>query len=124
VHEYDLQIDPPAAYLSLQLIHPENGRIVTFRAKIDTGASMSVLPRTAVVDLGLTPSGDIFVSGFDRQVTQLPLYTVTFQIEGYIFPSREVTVSPRQDVLLGRDLLNHFILTLDGKNRTFNLIDP
>jgi hypothetical protein len=36
----------------------------------------------------------------------------------------EIAASPRQDVLLGRDVLNHFILTLNGKDLTFELRDP
>jgi hypothetical protein len=44
--------------------------------------------------------------------------------EGYTLQDIEVTASPRRDVLLGRDVLNHFILTLNGKDLTFDLKDP
>ena len=85
---------------------------------------MSVLPQTAVADLALEPTGDILASGYDRRVALLPTYSVTFGIEDYTFQDIEITVSPRKDVLLGRDVLNYFILTLNGKDLTFDLKDP
>ncbi|MFQ5488385.1 MAG: retroviral-like aspartic protease family protein [Gammaproteobacteria bacterium] len=97
---------------------------VRLPAKIDSGAAMSVLPQTAVDELALEPMGDVLASGYDRQVTLLPTYSVAFDVEDYTFQDVEVTVSPRQDVLLGRDILNHFILTLNGKDLAFDLTDP
>lgn len=85
---------------------------------------MSVLPQTVVAELALEPTGDVLASGYDRKVTLLPTYSVTFEVESYTIQDVEVTVSPRKDVLLGRDVLNHFILTLDGKNLSFDLQDP
>lgn len=76
------------------------------------------------MDLALEPTGDILASGCDCKVALLPTYTVTFEVENYTLQDVEVTVSPREDVLLGRDLLNHFILTLNGKDLSFDLKDP
>lgn len=124
MYQYDVTVDPPAAYLPVQITNPDTEASDRLPAKIDTGAAMSVLPQAAVADLALEPTGDVLASGYDRKVTPLPTYSVTFEIEGYTFEDVEVTVSPRQDVLLGRDILNHFILTLNGKNLTFDLKDP
>jgi len=33
-------------------------------------------------------------------------------------------LDPGSDAILGRDVLNHFILTLNGKDLTFELQDP
>jgi predicted aspartyl protease len=106
------------------MTNPDTGVSIRLPAKIDSGAAMSVLPQTAVVDLTLEPTGDILASGYDRKVVLLPTYSVTFEVENLTFQEVEVTVSPRKDVLLGRDLLNHFILTLNGKDLTFDLKDP
>jgi hypothetical protein len=68
--------------------------------------------------------GDILASGYDGRVALLPTYSATFDIEDCTLPDVEVTASPRKDILLGRDALNHFVLTLDGKSLTFDLKDP
>jgi hypothetical protein len=85
---------------------------------------MSVLPQAVVANLALEPTGDILASGYDRKPVLLPTYNVTFEIQDYTIQDVEVTVSPRNDVLLGRDVLNHLILTLNGKEQTFDLKDP
>ena len=124
MYRYDTSKDPPAAYLPVRMTNPDTGASIRLPAKIDSGAAMSVLPPTAVVDLALEPTGDILASGYGRKVALLPTYSVTFEVENYTLQDIEVTVSPREDVLLGRDLLNHFILTLNGKDLTFDLKDP
>ena len=124
MYRYDASIDPPAAYLPAQMTNPDTGESVRLPAKIDSGAAMSVLPQAAVTDLALEPIGDVLASGYDRRLELLPTYSVTFEVEDYTIQDVEVTVSPRTDVLLGRDVLNHFILTLNGKDLTFDLKDP
>ncbi|MDH7486302.1 MAG: hypothetical protein QHJ81_08475 [Anaerolineae bacterium] len=124
MYRYDTTVDPPAAYVSVLITNPDTKTSASLPAKIDSGAAMSVLPQTTIVELALEPMGDILASGYDRRVVLLPTYDVTFEVEGHIFQDVEVTVSPRKDVLLGRDILNHFILTLDGKNLSFDLRDP
>jgi hypothetical protein len=106
------------------MTNPDTGASIRLPAKIDSGAAMSVLPQTAVADLALEPTGDVLASGYDRAVALLPTSSITFEVEGYTIQDVEVTASPRKDVLLGRDVLNHFILTLDGKNLAFDLRDP
>ena len=67
----------------------------------------------------------MLVSNYDHQVvTLLSTYNVTFEVGSYIFQDLEVTVSPRTDVLLGRDILNHFVLTLNGEDLIFDFQDP
>jgi hypothetical protein len=39
-------------------------------------------------------------------------------------PFVEVVAAPIPYAILGRDVLNHFILTLNGKGLTFELQDP
>lgn len=121
---YDTSVEPAAAYLTVQVTNPNTGATTSLPAKLDTGAAISVLPQTTVVALTLDPTGDIWAAGYDGKLTLLPTYIVTFKAEGYAFADVEVTVAPRKDALLGRDVLNHFILTLNGKNLNFELQDP
>ena len=124
MYRYDPRFAPPAPYVPVQLRNPDTGTTTTISAKIDSGADMSVLPQAVVANLALEPTGDILASGYDRKPVLLPTYNVTFEIQDYTIQDVEVTVSPRNDVLLGRDVLNHLILTLNGKEQTFDLKDP
>jgi predicted aspartyl protease len=54
---YDLQMDPPAPFVHVQITNPATGETCTLRAKLDTGASMSVLPESVAEELSLEPMG-------------------------------------------------------------------
>jgi len=79
VYRYDATVDPPAAYVPVQVTNPDTGASMRLSAKIDSGAAIL-----------------------------LPTYSVTFEVESYTVQDVEVAVSPGKDVLLGRDVLNHF----------------
>jgi predicted aspartyl protease len=85
---------------------------------------MTVIPRDIVTALHLEQMGDVLCQGYDGVKTLRPLYYIALEVTGYHIPMVEIAASPRQDVLLGRDVLNHFILTLNGKDLTLELRDP
>ncbi len=121
---YDSRVQPPAAYTEIYIVNPANGNAITYPAKLDTGATLTVLPRHAVAELGLVADGQVSVRGYDHVQVERPAYFVHLQVEGYSFSEVKVTASPRADVLLGRDVLNHFVVTFDGKNRSVEMKDP
>jgi hypothetical protein len=108
----------------VQVTDPTTGRQTSLPGKLDTGAAMSVLPTAMVTALGLTARGDVWVAGYDDRATRLPAYFVTLEVAGCTIEMLRVTEASRRQVLLGRDVLNHFVATLDGKNLTFDLVDP
>jgi predicted aspartyl protease len=124
VLRYETQVTPPAPFVKMQVINPLTGERSHLPGKLDTGAAITVIPRDIVPALHLEQMGDVLCQGYDGVETPRPLYYVAIEVTGYHIPMVEVTASPRQDVLLGRDVLNHFILTLNGKDLTFELQDP
>ena len=46
------------------------------------------------------------------------------EVEGQLVNDVEVIALSRRDGILGRDVLNHFIVTFNGKALTFEVIDP
>jgi predicted aspartyl protease len=124
VFRYDTQVMPPAPVVKTQVINPLTEETSHLPGKLDTGAAMTVIPRDIVTALHLEQMGDVLCQGYDGVETSRPLYYVALEVTGYHISMVEVTTSPRQDVLLGRDVLNHFTLTLNGKDLTFELRDP
>ncbi|OIO88742.1 MAG: hypothetical protein AUK03_15790 [Anaerolineae bacterium CG2_30_64_16] len=92
--------------------------------KLDTGAGISVLPLTAVKVLGLKSKTDVWVAGYDGLPTQTPAYVVTVTVAGHTVEALTAIATPRSQILIGRDVLSHFVATFDGKNQTFDLVDP
>jgi predicted aspartyl protease len=124
MYPYDSSESPPVALVQVEVANPVTGQRVLLVGKLDTGAAISVLPREAISRLGLTPQSDIWVAGYDAQFTQLPAYFISLRLADCLLDTVKVTASGRNQMLIGRDVLRHFIATFDGKNSMFDLRDP
>jgi len=122
--KYNSTEAPPAPMVEVKGSNPYLRVSEKARAKLDTGASMSVIPQDWVERLRLMPLGVIDVSGFDEEWREVRTYMVDLAFDGFRFDWVEVIASRRDNVLIGRDILNHLKITLDGKNLTLNIEDP
>jgi predicted aspartyl protease len=121
---YETAEQPPAPYLDLK-IRPSlpSRRFLAQRAKLDSGASMTVIPSALVDRWRLTPFSLVIVRSYDGQVSGRPTYLVDITIGKRRFAQVEVTLAPRTNVLLGRDVLNRLRVTLDGPSQITEIHD-
>jgi len=91
---------------------------------MDTGAYITVIPERLVISLGISPKGRVWTRGYDGTYAQRPVYYIRLTLEGLVFPTVRCIAADRSDVLLGRNVLNRFLIILDGKNLTFEVTDP
>ena len=122
--KYDPAFNPPAPVIPIEVRNPLTGASMQLRAQIDSGTSITVLPASAAADLGLNATGTLEARGFDLTPKRLPTFLVMMLVDGFVILNAEVVAAHRDDMLLGRDVLQNFILTLDGKTETFDLVDP
>ncbi|MCI0490231.1 MAG: retroviral-like aspartic protease family protein [Blastocatellia bacterium] len=121
---YDASFNPPAPVADVTVAHPVTGdESGALRGKLDTGADITVIPERLVAQLSLTPKGQIWTRGYDGTYSQRPVYYVRMSVEGFLVASVRCIVTPRSNVLLGRNVLNRFFITLDGKHKSFSLTE-
>ena len=122
--KYDPAFDPPAPIVAVAVSDPDTGKMTPCSALIDTGASISVVPASLARDLDLRPHSRVKARAVGNQVIDLSTYLVRLIVAGQVIADLEVAAYDRQTMLLGRDILQLFILTLDGKAGVFTLVDP
>ncbi|MBI4674289.1 MAG: retroviral-like aspartic protease family protein [Chloroflexi bacterium] len=124
MYHFDNTSKPPAPYLEVFVRHPQTRAEFKVAAKLDTGASKSAIPAAIAVALNLETMGKLMVQGFNQVSDKYPVHYVELEVADLKLPMFPVIALPRKDILLGRDILNHFIITLDGKALTFDIRDP
>ena len=102
-----------------------NGRSRTVPAVIDSGASRTCIPVNTARILGLVRKGDVRTSGATvRERIPLPRYVVDLKFLGRDFNANPVLGIERPHALIGRDILNEYVATLDGPALQYTLTEP
>jgi len=90
-------------------------RIADVPAKVDSGASQTILPTALVERLKLEAVGQHRFEGLGGVQTTLSIFRVVLTIRGCEPVEVNVAGSDGEPyILLGRDVLNQFLVTLDG----------
>jgi len=118
------ETEPPAPVADVKTSNPMTHVAERGRAKIDSGADISVIPQAWTSRLRLLPSGLFEVASFDGRTIETPTYYVNISMNGFRFELVKVISSRRTNALLGRDILNRLKVTLDGKSLKAEISDP
>ena len=121
--KYDESFYPPAPVVMVKVYMPFSKRTMKVKGKIDTGADITVIPIKIVKDLSLVPVRIIKISGYDGKVSLKPTYLINISIEGFKFDFIEAIATKRENILIGRNILNRLIVKLNGKQLNFEIFD-
>jgi hypothetical protein len=119
---YDSNLfDPPAPVAVVSIQDPSSGNTVrNVPMLIDSGSDITLAPRTSVDELGveIDPNAGYELQDFNGQVSvaqavQLDLVFVKHTLRGkYVIGNSKLGI-------LGRDVLNHLAILLDGPQLTW-----
>jgi hypothetical protein len=118
--EYDaIHYSPAAPVASASLRHPQSGTILpSVFLLLDSGAEITLLPQALVEQLGI-PSDTApryEVMGFDGNRSSAPAADLDLILLGKVFRGRYLLLNQEHGIL-GRDILNHLAVLLDGPRR-------
>ena len=123
---YDDQLYQPPAPVALLTLRTLDGRDVSISnvlALVDTGADVTLLPRWAVEQLGLTPhtDGGLQLAWFDGSIRSAESVELVASFHGGRFQGRYAVIDQPHGVV-GRNILNHFRLFFDGPAKTWQRV--
>jgi len=125
--EYDrLHFVPPAPVAAVVLRNPAN-EATTAEATLltDTGADVSLLPRSEIEQPGIRPLPDRLyeLAGFDgsKSLAQVVMLDVLFLRRAF---RGQYLLTDEERGVLGRDVLNNLSLVLDGPQQRWSERSP
>ena len=124
IFRYNKRETPSAPYIELKIMPTGRARKPTKRqAKLDSGASITVIPESLIRRWRIPFVATIAVRGYNGHVSVRPTYKVDILIGTRRFDNLEVTIASRRNILLGRDIMNKLRITLDGARETVEIHD-
>jgi predicted aspartyl protease len=114
--------DPPAPVAQVMLRNPHSGATVSdVLLLVDTGADITLLPRTAVEQLGVPLLGGqrYELMGFDGNKSFASVVMLDLLFLQRAFRGRYLLIEEERGIM-GRDILNHVILLLNGPHQQWS----
>ena len=113
---YDASYNPPAPVAAVTIRQPDSGVVAdSIPILIDTGADITLLPRAPLENAGLSLASDKLYElvAFDGTRSFAPAVYLEMTFLRRRFKGYYVVIDGTHGVL-GRDVLNHLSVTLDG----------
>jgi predicted aspartyl protease len=124
-YRYNQQVQPPAPFIYVVIHHPV-GQTAMERlpALLDSGADITAVPRAIADRLGLVKFSDVILAGYAGPPVLADSYVVSLTLHDFDMAAVEVVLTDESYVILGRDILNQFHITLDGLHRQLEIQLP
>ncbi len=108
----------PAPEIEIEAISPTNDRLrVKFVCVVDTAATISAIPRKLIERMEPLDYQTCQIAWGNGQTQRHKKVLVDIKIGGIRFQNQWVIANDKHYGLIGRDLLNAYILTCDGPKR-------
>ncbi|MEZ4705650.1 MAG: hypothetical protein R3A44_00505 [Caldilineaceae bacterium] len=113
-HEYDSSYDPSLPVVEISVGALRDGPFTTLTALVDSGADATAIPLRYLDQIAALPVERRWLSGVTGERHLVSLYEVYLRIGEFGQYLAVVGDAFGQEATVGRDILNHYVVKLDG----------
>lgn len=118
---FDASFDPPASVLPVRIGGlDDHAPAAMLRMLVDTGADCTLIPARIAKSLRLPLIDKIEIMGVGGKTMAAPVHAARVRLGALRAIARLVALG--DESLLGRDLLNRLVLTIDGPGQTIEAV--
>lgn len=118
-YSYNSDYMPSAPFVDVTLsTHGADSPIIEVEAQIDSASDNTAIPAAILTRLDAENTDTQIMRGIDEKPTLVDLYSVTVTLANQRYTVDAVELKQGKTVILGRDILNYFSITLDGPSLT------
>jgi hypothetical protein len=124
-YSYDASYSPslPVVEVEVKPLGQESAPI-RLMAMVDSGSDGTMMPLPALRQINARRTGQVVMRGITGVRTVVDIYEVTMQLGPHRFAKVRVAADRHNDmIILGRDVLNQIIVTLNGLASTTEIHD-
>lgn len=116
---YDPSLDPPAPVVPVRISGPVGEEAVMLPMLVDTGADCTLVPASIARQLALPQIDVIGLTGVGGARSRATVHAASVELGGLRLLARVVAFV--DEAILGRDVLNRAVVTLDGPGLVFSV---
>jgi predicted aspartyl protease len=126
IRRYNMKYEPALPVIDVLISRLDGLKEIETEGIIDTGADTSVLPEKICSQLGIHefPIAEADIGGINGNWERKVLFGAIMRIEGSDMTAMIDCRGDVSEVIIGREVLNNFIITLNGKNLNIDIKDP
>jgi predicted aspartyl protease len=115
-HPYSQSYSPPMPVVEIELGVPGRSRVETrLMALVDSGADGTLVPLNVLEEIGARQVGEARIRGILETSYPVAVYLVNVRIGPHLVRAVRAVAAPEgTEAMLGRNVLNHLTITLNG----------
>ena len=122
--DYDMSYFPAIPIVEAEIRQERNTPGLSLRAIVDSGADATIIPTGFLEQIGAQQGDQAWLRGTAQSRVQVVLYWIWLHIGGHRPMYIEVVGDEiGKEAILGRDVLNQLIVTLNGLASTVEISD-
>jgi Retroviral aspartyl protease. len=126
IRRYNMEYDPSMPMVDVLISRLDELRRIETEGIIDTGADTSVLPEDSCSELGIYEFqvAEADIGGIGGEFERRALYGAMMEIRENNVPAIIDCRNDTFETIIGREVLNEFVITLNGKGLNIEMSDP